>query len=178
MGAGRGATRKPDPGHPVRCGRGSVRHGPLLCRRPDHSRSVIRKPRILVLPDLVCGGSGRVSPAGQPVFPGTVHLPQGHLLHSEIHPGEDFGETPQNASGYHSGHIQWADETGHCGSGGEYGAASGPPAAGDDCQRVWSGMHSRLSVRAGLAYGPAEPGIYPCRHGFHDDSDGKLQQAV
>lgn len=69
--------------------------------------------------------------------------------------GEDFGETPQNASGYHSGHIQWADETGHCGSGGEYGAASGPPAAGDDCQRVWSGMHSRLSVRAGL-------GVWPC----------------
>ena len=68
---------------------------------------------ILVLPDLVRRGPGRVPTAGQPVFPGPVHLPQGYLLHSEVHPGENFGETPQNASRHHPGYLQRPDEAGH-----------------------------------------------------------------
>ena len=39
--------------------------------------------------------------------------------------------------------------------------APGPSAARDDRQLVWPGVHSDLSVRAGLAYGAAGAGLHP-----------------
>ena len=63
-------------------------------------------------------------------------------------------------------------------TGGEHGAAPGPPAAGDDRKRAGAGLHSRLPVCAGLADGPAEFGVHPGRHGLHDGGDGGLRQAV
>ena len=84
----------------------------------------------------------------------------------------------QDASGYDSGHLQRPDEAGHRRSGGEHGAASGPSSAGDDRQCAGTGVHLDLSVRAGLADGPFEPGVHPGGHGFHDGGDGRLRKAV
>ena len=178
VGAGRGTTGRPEAGGPVRCGGGTVWDAPLLCRGSDHSRPIVWEPGILVLPDLVRSGARGLPASGHPVFPGPVPIPQGHLCHPEIHPGESAGETAKDASGYDSGHLQRPDEAGHRGSGGEHGAAPGPSSAGDDRQCAGAGVHPDLSVRAGLADGPFESGVHPGGHGLHDGGHGRLRQAV
>ena len=178
MGAGGRAAGRLKAGGLVRCGGGTVWDAPLLRRGADHPGPVERGGEHTMLPDMVRSGARGLFAPGHPIFPGSVPIPQGHLCYPEIYPGESAGETAKDASGYDSGHLQRPDEAGHRRSGGEHGAASGPSSAGDDRQCAGAGVHPDLSVRAGLADGPFEPGVHPGGHGFHDGGDGRLRQAV